>query len=112
MWNSDISKAPHGYYDIQSRKVKGDKTADHQVFRREYVWLASKCGIVTLSSYIPDQKRWEFFSRNETPIAWHPFDPSDTVEVFIERKVKGETRMVLVTQYRKPDYPSELLEAA
>lgn len=111
-WSTDISKAPHGYYDVQTRRVNAEKTADHHVFRAEYVWLASKCGKVTLSSYIPDQKRWEFFKRGEQPIAWHPFDPSDTCEVFIERKVKGEIQKVPVTQYRKPDYPIELLEAA
>lgn len=104
-WSTDISKAPRGYYDIQFRKVKDGKTADHHVFRPEYIWLASRCGIVTLSSYIPDQKRWEFFTKNQQPIAWHPFDPSDTYQDFIERKVKGEVKRIPVTKYRKPEHP-------
>ena len=109
-WNHDISKAPRGHYDLQSRKVKDGKEAIHEIFRPQYIWLASKCGIVTLSRWIPPEvspggkpmkggRRWEFFSRNEQPIAWHPFDPSDTYQEPDPKSGKP------VTKYRKPEHP-------
>lgn len=111
-WTTDISKAPRGHYDIEARKVKGGKTADHRVFKPEYVWLATRCGKVTLSRYMPKEPpfrpvpRWEMLQPGEQPVAWHPFDPSDTYEEVDPKSGKS------VTRYRKPDYPSHLREAA
>lgn len=98
-WITDISKAPQGKYVIKSRRVKGDKTADHRVFKPDMIWAASKCGIVTLSCYLPDQKRWEMFAKGERPVAFHDFDPDrDTAK---ETNKRGQE----VTRYYPPAHP-------
>jgi len=104
-WNLDISKAPRGRYDIVARKVAGGKTGDHRVFRPAYVWMASHCGKVTMSSYLPDQKRWEMFALGEQPVAWCAIDPSDTYEA-IDPKTGAPA-----IRHRVPEYP-DMMEAA
>lgn len=69
MWNFDISKAPRGSYVIKNRKF-GASPADTKVFRPDRLILATKCGKVTTSQYIPDEKRWEFLATGEEPVAW------------------------------------------
>ena len=69
MWNFDISAAPRGKIVQRTVKVK-DKDVTSDVFRPDRLILATKCGKVTTSQYIPDQKRWEFLATGEEPVAW------------------------------------------
>lgn len=78
-WNFDISKAPRGRYEIVNRRF-GKTFSDMKVFVPEPVILASKCGKVIKSRYIPDEKRWECFQKGEQPIAWMPW-PSHPASV-------------------------------
>ncbi|HKY87626.1 MAG TPA: hypothetical protein VJL90_12760 [Pseudorhodoplanes sp.] len=71
-WNFDISKAPRGKYVVQHRKF-GKGEGDIRVFVPDRVILATKCGKVTLSKYIPDEKRWEMLAKGEEPVAWFPW---------------------------------------
>lgn len=116
MWNRDISKAPRGTYEVQSRRLKNGGEAIHEVFRPQYVWLASKCGKVTLSSWLPPEvspggnpmkggRRWEFFAHGEKPVAWMPLDPAD-----IYQDIDAKTGKP-VTRYRMPAHP-DMMEAA
>jgi len=68
-WSFDISQAPRGKYVVVNRTV-GKVQADQRVFRPDRVILATKCGKVTLSKYLPDEKRWEMLAAGEQPIAW------------------------------------------
>ena len=68
-WNRDISLAPRGKYVVVNRKF-GKTMADAQVFKPDRVILATKCGKVTLSHYLPDEKRWMMLHTNEEPVAW------------------------------------------
>ena len=68
-WNFDISKAPRGKYVIVNRKT-GKTMTDVKVFKADPVILATKCGKVTSSRYIPDEKRWEMLAKGEEPVAW------------------------------------------
>lgn len=68
-WNFDISAAPRGRIVQQTRKVKGeDVTGD--VFQPDRVILATKCGQVTTSRYLPKEDRWEGLATGEQPLAW------------------------------------------
>lgn len=100
-WSTDIAKAPRGHYDLQGRKAKGGSTAEHRIFHPAPVWLATRCGKVTLSRYLPEEHRWEMLAHGEQPVAWHAFDASDTYEVMYATSDKP------VMRYRKPDYPVE-----
>jgi hypothetical protein len=68
-WNFDISAAPRGKTVQRDRKV-GDKDTTVSVFVPERVILATKCGVVTASQYLPKESRWEALATGEQPIAW------------------------------------------
>lgn len=77
-WNFDISQAPKGYTFTETRKGKDGKEYPVQVFRAQKIIAASKCGVVTASRWIPlnergDGGRWEGFTKDGPPIAWHPW---------------------------------------
>ena len=105
-WIFDIASAPRGSYEIRAQRIKGGKTADHEVFERDVIWTASKCGKVTRSYYLPLEKRWCMYAHGEEPVAWMPFDEAiDGYEV-IER---GKT----IIRYRCPlAHPHEIEGAA
>lgn len=65
-WSTDIKQAPHGRYVVQQRRPG----VDMKVFVPEKVILATKCGKVTLSHYLPDEKRWMMLAKGEEPVAW------------------------------------------
>lgn len=99
-WNTDISRAPHGHYDVQTRRVKDGKTADHRVFNREIVWTASSCGKVMRSYYLPEERRWCMYSHLENPVAWIEFDEArDRVEITEGKVTRIEYRCPLAHPY-------------
>lgn len=69
-WSRDISAAPRGRYVLRAAaKGKGHI----KTFEPARVFLATKCGHVTVSNYLPESKRWEMLATNEQPIAWMPW---------------------------------------
>lgn len=80
IWCTDISKAPRGKYVVVNRKV-GKVQADQRVFRPDRVILATKCGKVTLSKYLPDEKRWEMLAAGEQPVAWQAWPDHPRVTI-------------------------------
>lgn len=94
-WDTNISRAPHGRYRIVSKKTVKGGTSDTRLFERQVIWTASKCGKVTRSYYIPDQKRWCMYAAGEEPVAWLAHvEARDAYEV----EENGKT----VTRYRCP----------
>ena len=49
-----------------------------EVFQPARLILATKCGKVTSSQYLPKENRWEALAKSESPIAWQawPEHPS------------------------------------
>ena len=80
-WSFDIAAAPRGKYVVRNRKF-GETSADTKVFEPDRVILATKCGTVTVSKYLPDEKRWEMLAAGEQPVAWvvFPTHPHAKVE--------------------------------
>lgn len=71
MWNFNIDEAPKG--TTTTREIpNGKKLKKVSTFTPEYVFTASKCGKVLISRWIPEGKRWEFYTKDSPPIAWHP----------------------------------------
>lgn len=83
-WNFDISEAPKGR--MVTRHGVGNAKADIQVFEPEKIWVASDCGKVGTSYFIPEQDRWCGFTKGQTPKAWMPI-PShpDTISTEEQR---------------------------
>ncbi|RVQ10031.1 hypothetical protein [Sinorhizobium meliloti] len=80
-WNFDISAAPRGRTITVTETDKDGKLRERQEFRHDHVILASKCGKVSRSYWIPDEQRWCMFSKNEEPKAWQhwPEWPEDAI---------------------------------
>jgi hypothetical protein len=68
-WSTDIKAAPHGRYVVKQRR----EGVDQRVFVPERVILTTKCGKVTLSHYLPEEKRWLMLGHGEAPVAWMPW---------------------------------------
>jgi hypothetical protein len=69
-WNFDISSAPRGKTVTIIEADKDGKIRERQEFRHDHVILASKCGRVMRSYWIPDESRWCMFKKGEEPVAW------------------------------------------
>lgn len=79
-WRYDFENAPHGKSVTSTVKTKdGEREVKH--FESAPIILASKCGKVIKSRWMPEPGRWEFFNKDEQPVAWmewptHPATPS------------------------------------
>jgi hypothetical protein len=87
-WSFDIAAAPKGKFVTQQRNfVKGAR--DIEVFEPDRVILATKCGTVTVSRWLPPQPdrpegRWEMLATGEQPIAWMAFPTHPHAQVEAE----------------------------
>lgn len=95
-WNTDITAAPRGKYRVLNRKF-GKGQADTRVFEPDLVILATQCGVVTVSSYLPAEDgrpaRWNMLAAGEQPVAWMHY--ADAPRRMIETKTG--TREVVET---------------
>ena len=71
-WNFNMDEAPKGHYETQETVLKG-KTVTREVHIPEKFIAAGKCGVVTISRWLPKQNMWNMFGEKETPIAWQPW---------------------------------------
>jgi len=76
-WNFDINAAPRGQTITSTRKV-GKNTNEITDFVPDHVWLATKCGKVIHSRWIPQSGktpgRWSgLATTGEQPLAWQPY---------------------------------------
>ena len=68
-WNFDMDAAPRGH---TKETVVGKATRDIHV--REMIVVAADDGkTVTSSRWLPDEGRWEMFTKDHPPIAWQPW---------------------------------------
>lgn len=75
-WNHDMSAAPKGQ-TVQVKRLVTDKSSASgkslrtiEEFKQDHLILASKCGKVTRSYWIPNEQRWCMFAKGEEPVAW------------------------------------------
>ena len=78
-WNFDMTAVPRGETVLQTRPGKNGPV-EVPVYKHAKVILAGACGTVTVSRWLPEEERWEMFSKKETPIAWIAW-PTSPVEV-------------------------------
>jgi hypothetical protein len=83
-WSTDITKAPRGRYRIVAlANGKGTR----KVFEPVEIITASACGVVTVSRWLDDEKRFDMFTAEVPPIAWQPFNGR---RAYVD--AKGKTR--------------------
>jgi len=68
-WNFNIDDAPRGEYEDIIVTI-GKKKVQKKVFNPVKVITASKCEKVIVTSWLPDEGRWNMYSKKESPIAW------------------------------------------
>jgi hypothetical protein len=68
-WNHELTGIPCGSHPLRTVQTK-DGVKTYEEFQRDDVILASKCGKVIKSYWIPDEKRFAGFKKGEEPIAW------------------------------------------
>ena len=75
-WNFDMTACPIGK-EVTATRLVADKNSasgktvrDFKEYQRDDVILASKCGKVIKSYWIPDEKRFAGFQPNEEIVAW------------------------------------------
>lgn len=71
-WNYDMDAAPRGETVMVERPGKNGPVQVF-VYKHTKLILGGKCGTVTVSRWLPEEKRWEMFSKHETPLAWMPW---------------------------------------
>lgn len=69
IWNFDLGAAPRGKFVVKHRTA-GKADFDTRQFAPDRIILATKCGKVTNSHYLPDEKRWLMLHDGEQPVAW------------------------------------------
>lgn len=72
-WDFDINAAPKGDEKRVAGKVAGTRAYERKVHVRERIFAAGNGGVVTVSYWIPDQERWNMFTKAVPPMAWRPY---------------------------------------
>lgn len=70
-WNFNMSEAPRGRTVAVTRA--GEKAAIVETFVPDKVILATKCGKVIASHFMPKEQRWLMLAAGEQPVAWQPW---------------------------------------
>lgn len=71
-WNFNMDEAPRGTFrDVV--KTVGKNTVMSVVHDPDLIIAAGSGGIVTLSKWLPDQGRWNMFTKDVPPLAWMPW---------------------------------------
>lgn len=71
-WNFNIAEAPRGDTVTKTITVK-DKEVSREVFVAAPIILATKCGQVMASEWLPKAERWHGLATGEQPVAWWPW---------------------------------------
>ncbi|KFB10364.1 hypothetical protein [Nitratireductor basaltis] len=71
-WNFDLSAAPKGKPIQREVKRKGEVVLVDD-FQHQKIIAAGRCGVVTVSRWLPEEGRWEMFTKEHPPIAWQPW---------------------------------------
>lgn len=77
-WNFDMSAAPRGEIVLQTRKG-ANGPVEVPVYKHVRLIALGSAGVVTLSRWLPDEKRWEMFTKDVPPIAWQPWPTAPVV---------------------------------
>lgn len=91
-WNFDVENVPKGHYEYVERRI-GKNEVTLPIWKPVRVIVATACGTVTLSQWLPSVKlengseeggRWEMLSKKDTIIAWQPWPEHPEKKVSID----------------------------
>lgn len=100
-WNHDMTRAPRGKVRLVAT---GKGKATRKVPEPVTIIAASACGVVTLTRWLDNERRWNMFTLDAPPIAWMPYaGPRAYVDA------KGKTRYA-VDLPKHPTMPESWFE--
>lgn len=70
-WNFDISQAPKGHSEEKQVKIGKAVVAVRQYHTKRII-AAGNGGVVSITKWLPKERRWEFFTEDAPPLAWQP----------------------------------------
>ncbi len=71
-WNFNMNEAPKGTTRTVTRTIgKNEVTTEEHV--PALIIAAGSDGVVTLSKWLPKERRWNMFTEATPPIAWMPW---------------------------------------
>lgn len=76
-WNFNMDEAPKGDWREAPRMV-GKKLVNIATHFPVQIIAAGNGDVVTLSRWLPDEGRWNMFSKSTPPIAWMPWPAHPT----------------------------------
>lgn len=71
-WNFDMAVAPRGTTRMVTRII-GKVATEVEEHVPTLIIAAGNNNIVTVSKWLPDQGRWNMFSKDTPPTAWQPW---------------------------------------
>lgn len=71
-WNFDMDEAPRGTSRTVSRTL-GKNQIEVEEFTPYFILAAGNGGVVTFSRWLPNEGRWNMFSKAVPPLAWMPW---------------------------------------
>ena len=81
MWNFNMDEAPKGSYEKVVRVMQGREVAQERHVPALII-AAGNDFVVTPSRWLPEEGRWNMFTKSVPPIAWYPWP---------EHPLKGQT---------------------
>ena len=77
-WNFDIEQAPKGHYEDITKTIGKNvfMTVRHVPI---FIIAAGNGGVVTFSKWLPDEGRWNMFTKAVPPLAWMPWPSHPSV---------------------------------
>ena len=67
-----MDEAPRGHYADVTRTI-GKNVVMSVVHVPELIIAAGNGGVVTVSKWLPDEARWNMFTKETPPMAWQPW---------------------------------------
>ena len=71
-WNFDMAAAPRGETRMVTRTI-GKNEVEVAEHVPALIIAAGSNLVVTVSKWLPDQGRWNMFSKDAPPMAWQPW---------------------------------------
>jgi len=72
IWNFDMDAAPRGTTRMVTRII-GKTEVERQDHVSALIIAAGNDQVVTVSKWLPEQGRWNMFSKDTPPLAWQPW---------------------------------------
>lgn len=78
VWRSDVENIPKSYKDVRTVLREG-KPYEEPVLVRKYVMTQSPCNQLIFTWWLPDEQRFNFYTKTQLPVKFFEVElPDDT----------------------------------